>query len=162
LKVRWAAGLAALAVLAGGHSASRPMTAERLAAADALSAYACVLKSQGRFEEGLGVIQRAHALAPESAKITAEVGFHLHAAGHFDAEFPMLYRAVRLDDRSPDAWLHLGLAHARREDFAKAVEALERARALAGDNRRVQDWLTWARQRQEASRQQAAAEAAFR
>jgi Flp pilus assembly protein TadD len=94
------------------------------------------------------VIQRAHALAPESAQITAEVGFHLHAAGRYDDEFPMLYRAVQMDGRSPDAWLHLGLAHARREDFRSAVEALERAKALAADDGRVQYWLEWARSQQ--------------
>jgi DNA-binding winged helix-turn-helix (wHTH) protein len=147
---RWAAAIAAIAILTGGHTATLPMSAERLAAAEALSAYACVLKSQGRFAEGLAVIQRAHALAPESARITAEVGFHLHAAGQFQAEFPMLYRAVQMDSRSPDAWLHLGLAHARREDFRQAVDALERARALASEDERVRHWLDWARERQRA------------
>jgi DNA-binding winged helix-turn-helix (wHTH) protein len=140
----WAA-LLILAVTSGGPTAAPSQAGERLAAAELLSAYACLLKSQGKFAEGLEVIRRAHALAPESAKITAEVGFHLHAAGQFDEEFPMLRRAVELDADSPDAWLHLGLAHARRGDFATAIADLERASSLTTTDSRPAQWLQWAR-----------------
>jgi Flp pilus assembly protein TadD len=119
----------------------------RLSAAESLSAYACLLKSRGETGEALRVIRQAQMLAPTSGKITAEVGFYLHAAGFYDAEFPTLRRAAELDPVSPDVWLHMGLAYARREDFHKAVESLERARLLAGQNDAVDRWLTWARQR---------------
>jgi tetratricopeptide (TPR) repeat protein len=82
---------------------------------------------------------------PDSAKITAEVGFYLHAAGYYDAEFPTLFRAAELDPASPDVWLHLGLAYARREDFGKAIESLERAQQLSGGNKSVEYWLAWTR-----------------
>jgi DNA-binding winged helix-turn-helix (wHTH) protein len=145
LRLRWGVAFVAAIVMTGGRGPGRPMSAERLAAAESLSSYACLLKSQGRFEEALAVIRRAQALAPESAKFTAEVGFYLHAAGRYDDEFPMLYRAIQMDARSPDAWFHLGLAHARRQDFQKAVESLERAGAIATDDARVRGWLHWAR-----------------
>lgn len=121
--------------------------ATRLAAADELSAFACALKSEGRFEEALKVIQRAHALAPESARITAEVGLHLHANKRYDDEMPMLLAAVTQDGRSVDAWLHLGLGYARRDQFAAAIPALERAAALAPGHDRAIYWLQWARER---------------
>jgi cytochrome c-type biogenesis protein CcmH/NrfG len=60
----------------------------------------------------------------------------------------MFRRAIAQDARSADAWLHLGLGYARRSEFPPAVEALERAHALAGADPRVSHWLTWARGRQ--------------
>jgi DNA-binding winged helix-turn-helix (wHTH) protein len=118
---------------------------ERLEAALSLSAYACRLKSDGRAQDALAVIRQAHALAPSSARITAEVGFYLHAAGQYEGEMPMLQTALAQDDRSVDAWLHLGLAYARRLDFVDAIAALERAHGLAPSDDRVARWLTWAR-----------------
>lgn len=143
---RWASAAVLTLVLTGGGRTPAPVQSDdRLAAADSLSAYACLLKSQGRFAEGLETIRRAQALAPESAKIAAEVGFHLHAAGQYDDEFPMLYKAVELDATSPDAWLHLGLAHARRGELTKAVAELERASALTTTDTRPAHWLAWIR-----------------
>ena len=145
--VRWfpRAAAAAMVVFLDGGVGQPTMIAERLAAAEALSEYACLLKSQGRFDDGLAAIQRAHALAPEFARFTAEVGLHLHAARRYDAEMPMLLKAVEQDRRSVDAWLHLGLGYARRSDFGRAVAALERAVEISGtdDARR---WLAWARE----------------
>jgi DNA-binding winged helix-turn-helix (wHTH) protein len=144
-RLGWAAALL-LAGLAMGEHTSTPGTAgERLDAALSLSSYACRLKFEGRFDEALTVIRQAHALAPGSARITAEVGFFLHAARQYDAELPMLRLAVAQDARSVDAWLHLGLGYARRSRFSEAIGALERARALAPDDARVGRWLEWAR-----------------
>ena len=75
----------------------------------------------------------------------AEVGFYLHAAGQFEAEFPAIERAIALDPESSDAWLHLGLAYARRDDFPRAIESLERAHRLSHGDADVDRWLTWAR-----------------
>ena len=143
--LRWAAVLA-LGILAGGLGQMPAVDSSRLQAAESLSAYACVLKSQGEFTEALSVIRRAHALVPASAKITAEVGFYSHAAGRYDDEFPMLHRSAELDGSSQDVWWHLGLAYARRQDFTNAVSSLERAHQLAGADSRITWWLTWARQ----------------
>lgn len=142
--MRWAA-VVLLAILLGGQGRFPAGTDERVVAAESLSAYACVLKSRGDAARALEVIRQAQALVPDSARITAEVGFYLHAAGYYDAEFPTLRRAVELDASSPDVWLHIGLAHARREEFAKAIESLERARRLDGENKSVEHWLAWAR-----------------
>jgi DNA-binding winged helix-turn-helix (wHTH) protein len=141
----WVAGLLVAALALGDRASSPAIADERLEAALSLSTYACRLKTDGRVEEALAVIRQAHALAPESARITAEVGFLLHAARQYDAEMPMLRRAVAQDARSVDAWLHLGLGHARRADFAEALEALQRAEALAPENASVARWLAWAR-----------------
>jgi tetratricopeptide (TPR) repeat protein len=129
----------------GEHTSTPGTAGERLDAALPLSSYACRLKFEGRFDEALTVIRQAHALAPGSARITAEVGFFLHAARQYDAELPMLRLAVAQDARSVDAWLHLGLGYARRSRFSEAIGALERARALAPDDARVGRWLEWAR-----------------
>ena len=141
---RWAA-VVLIAILIGGEGRFPAGTDDRLLAAESLSAYACVLKSRGERAEALKVIRQAHALVPESARITALLGFYLHAAGQYDEEFPMLYRAVEMDPSSRDVWFHMGLAYARRNDFARAVESLERAKQLGGADRTVDDWLTWAR-----------------
>lgn len=143
-KLRWAAGLILGAVVIGqGSFPAR--TDDRVSAAASLSAFACELKSRGEMTAALKVIRQAHALAPASAKIMAEVGFYLHAAGYYDEEFPALRRALDLDAASPDAWLHMGLAQARRDDFPGAIASLERARLLSGGSDQIERWLTWAR-----------------
>jgi DNA-binding winged helix-turn-helix (wHTH) protein len=144
-RLGWIAAIAVIGVATGGHVSSPDVADDRLQAALSLSSYACRLKSEGRFDEALAVIRQAHALAPHSARITAEVGFYSHAARQYEAELPMLRLAVVQDARSVDAWLHLGLGYARRLDFSEAIAALERARALAPDNPNVERWLTWAR-----------------
>jgi DNA-binding winged helix-turn-helix (wHTH) protein len=143
-RARWLAPMAAVLIMGVSEGGVGPntMAAQRLAAAEQLSAYACLLKSQGRFEEGLVAIQRAHAIAPESARFTAEVGLHLHAARRYDEEMQMLLRAVDQDASSADAWLHLGLGYARRSNFVDAVPALERANRLSSEHAY---WLHWAR-----------------
>lgn len=144
---RWAAVI--FLVLFIGAQGQFPAGADaKLSAAESLSAYACLLKSRGEAGEALRVIRQAQMLAPRSARITAEVGFYLHAAGFYDAEFPALRRATELDPSSPDVWLHMGLAYARRDDFRRAVESLERASHLAGSNEKVDRWLDWARAQQ--------------
>jgi DNA-binding winged helix-turn-helix (wHTH) protein len=145
---QWLARAAAIAIVVFVDGGIGPSTfaAERLAAAEALSEYACLLKSQGRFEEGLATIRRAHAIAPEFARFTAEVGLHLHAIRDYEAELPMLLSAVDQDRGSVDAWLHLGLGYARRANFDRAVPALERAAAVSRGSERVNYWLAWARQ----------------
>jgi DNA-binding winged helix-turn-helix (wHTH) protein len=150
---RWTARIAAVLFvgLFEGGLGPDTMAAERLAAADQLSKYACLLKSQGRFEEGLAAIQRAHAIAPESARFTAEVGLHLHAIRRYDDEMAMLLQAVRQDGRSAEAWLHLGLGYARRSSFDQAVAALERATIISNADRQSQFWLEWAREQARAS-----------
>jgi DNA-binding winged helix-turn-helix (wHTH) protein len=140
-----AAAVIALALLSDMGRDVRTSAETRLAAAESLSKYACLLKSQGRFDDGLAAIQQAFALAPESAKIAAEVGFHLHAARRYDQEFAMFHRAIALDERSADAWLHLGLGYARRSDFTAAVPALERAALLAGNAAPYRFWSDWAK-----------------
>ena len=140
-----AIAVAGTVLLSGTSFEERTSAETRLAAAEALSKYACLLKSQGQFDDGLRAIEQAYALAPDSAKITAEVGFHLHAARRYEAEFPMFFRAVSIDDRSADAWLHLGLGYARRNDFQSAIPALERAAALSGGAAPYRGWLEWAR-----------------
>ena len=134
-----------ISALCGSVGGRAPSWADRQAAATALSAHACALKAEGRVEEGLAVIERAHALAPESARFTAEVGLFLHAARRYDEEMPMLQRAVAQDRQSADAWLQLGLGFARRGDLAAAIEALDRAASLTADDPRPRQWLEWAR-----------------
>ncbi len=143
--LHWAAAGLLISALCGSVGGRAPSWADRQAAATALSAYACALKAEGRVEEGLAVIERAHALAPESARFTAEVGLFLHAARRYDEEMPMLQRAVAQDRRSADAWLQLGLGFARRGDLAAAIEALDRAASLTADDPRPRQWLEWAR-----------------
>jgi DNA-binding winged helix-turn-helix (wHTH) protein len=151
----WITKVAAVLIvgLSEGGVGPNTLAAERLAAAHELSAYACLLKSQGRFEEGLTAIQRAHAIAPESARITAEVGLHLHAARRYEDEMVMLRSAVKQDRASADAWLHLGLGHARRSNFDEAVTALEQAATVAPGEGRVRYWLDWARAERHRTRQ---------
>jgi DNA-binding winged helix-turn-helix (wHTH) protein len=143
----WIARVAAVLIvgLSEGGVGPNTLAAERLAAADELSAYACLLKSQGRVEESLAAIRKAHAIAPESARITAEVGLHLHAARRYDDEMTMLTAAVRQDGGSAAAWLHLGLGYARRSQFDDAVRALERAVQISRSDDRIRYWLDWAR-----------------
>jgi DNA-binding winged helix-turn-helix (wHTH) protein len=140
-----AATLAVTGLLVLGPAPAMVSATDRLAAAEQLSAYACVLKQAGRFEEGLSVIRKAHALAPEVARYTAEVGLHLHANRRYDEEMQMLDQAVAQDPASAPAWFHLGLGLARRARMADAVAALERAAVADPADAGVRWWLTWAR-----------------
>ena len=53
-----------------------------------------------------------------------------------------------MDPSSADVWLHMGLAQARREDFTRAQESLERAARLAAGDEDIERWLTWVRTQQ--------------
>lgn len=146
-RLGWAAAVLIAVPMASTRIQSPVAANERMEAALSLSAYACVLRSEGRYEDALTVIQQAHELVPESARIMAEMGMYLNNAEYFDSEMPTLRKAVALDARSVDAWLHLGLGYARRSNYSDAILALERARALAPDDARVQQWIDWARAR---------------
>lgn len=136
---------AVLTLVTLGPSRVLVTAADRLAAAEALSDYACQLKSAGRFEEGLAVIRRARTLAPEAARFTAELGLHLHANRQYEEEMRMLRLAVAQDPQSVEVWFHLGLGLARRDQMPEAVVALERAAAIDPEDAGAQWWLTWAR-----------------
>jgi DNA-binding winged helix-turn-helix (wHTH) protein/Tfp pilus assembly protein PilF len=103
--------------------------------------YACVLKDVGRPAKSLEIIEAALARTPSSAVLRAHRGLYLHAVRRYEEEMPALLDAVAVDPRSAEAFFHLGLGYARRQQYAPSVAALKRAVVLSNGLPRFRMWL---------------------
>lgn len=101
----------------------------------------------GRREEGLAEFRSCLTLAPRFCQGHRELGRLWLGEGNVKAALEAFEQYARDCERSPDAWLQLGLAHLRAGDAEKAREALDRCQslaadgALAGECRRVRQQL---------------------
>src|SRR5262249_39440361 len=71
-------------------------------------------------------------LEPLSLVINSNLGFICYQAGRFDEAIGHLQRTLEMDDNFVYARFHLGLCHAHRGDYDKAVTELELAIEQAG------------------------------
>lgn len=76
--------------------------------ADTLAIQAQELAQGGRYPEAIELLRQAVRQAPDRARIRASLGFTLAQAGDLVAAETELERAVRLDDKAPDAHFYLG------------------------------------------------------
>jgi tetratricopeptide (TPR) repeat protein len=83
---------------------------ERAAQADTLNDYGTLLVGLGRFEAAAKVYRDALALAPQEARLYANLGHVLHCLGDHPAAMAHARRAIELDPHLPEAYLNLGNA----------------------------------------------------
>ena len=93
-----------------------------------------LLLDEGRWEEAVGSLRRAAALAPEKPSLRLDLGRALRRTGREDEALGELQRAVELDPASADALAALGLALEARGRLGEAVALFRRAVDAAPDS----------------------------
>src|SRR6185312_502192 len=101
---------------------------------DVLDALAGLLRETARNDEALALYEEALALAPTRAAIRAHYGNALAASGHRTAAERELNDAIRLDPRSVDALLGLGLLLTAVERPAEAIPLFRKVLSLAPEH----------------------------
>lgn len=94
----------------------------------ALGALQC--ERLGRCAEGLPLLQRAVALAPDSVRYEVAVGRALLQVGRVREARQAFAAAVQLDPAAVEAHIGLGVSRSKLKQYAEATTALERALAL--------------------------------
>lgn len=84
----------------------------------------------GRCAEGLALLQRAVALAPDSVRYEVATGRALLQVGRVRPALQAFSTAVHLDPFAVEAHIGLGVSRAKLEQYVEAATALERALAL--------------------------------
>jgi len=87
------------------------------------------------------LLERASRLAPREAGIWSDLGLAYVQLGEPDAAMEALAQALALDPALAVAWYNRGLLRYHLQDVPGAVADLERAHALAPDNREVSTLL---------------------
>ncbi len=104
----------ARALLAAGRGAEAIPHYDRLLArrpdVETLNDAGTLLFGQGRYQAAAGRFREALALAPDDARLHANLGLAVHCLGDFPEAIEQSRRAVELDPRLPQAYLHLGNA----------------------------------------------------
>jgi tetratricopeptide (TPR) repeat protein len=102
----------ARALTAAGRGAEAIPHFERLLAsgpsAELLNEYGTLLAGLGRYDLCVRRYRDALALAPDDARLHANVGHALHCVGDFRAAIEHCRRAIELEPGLPEAHLHLG------------------------------------------------------
>jgi tetratricopeptide (TPR) repeat protein len=100
--------------------------------AEAHNYYGWLMVWTGRQAEGLNELKRSQELDPLSPEMSGLYGWHLYFVRRYDEAIEQLRKTVELDPNFWFAQSFLGHAYARVGQFAPALAALEKARALAG------------------------------
>jgi len=105
--------------------------------ADTLNDYGTLLAGLTRFEAAADCFRTALGLAPEEARIHANLGHVLHCLGDHRAAIEHSQRAIELDPRLPEGHLHLGNAllainetHAAEAAYVAGLEVVPQHAAL--------------------------------
>ncbi len=93
----------------------------------ALGLFGLACFRQSAFEDALPVYQKLVALKPDDASHRLNLGLVYLKVGQPDLSLQELGRSRELDPSQPRTVSYLGLAHARRGDYAEAFEAFLRA-----------------------------------
>jgi len=106
--------------------------------------YAVFLASQGRFDEAIVQITRAHQLDPLSLIIGDVVGWIYSLARQNDRAVKEFRKALELDPKFYPTHYDLGMTYAAMGRHQEAVAELELARALSGETPRALSGLAYA------------------
>jgi Flp pilus assembly protein TadD len=127
-----AAALAALACVAGAASlAAADSTAERLQQHRNLGK--AFYENPATQYEAVGELEKALALAPDSARERVNYGLALLRAGQAEKGIAELERAQKQDPAIPHTWFNLGIAYKQASQYEKAQAQLERMVQLVPD-----------------------------
>ncbi len=95
----------------------------------------------GQHTLALHHMARAAELAPMAGTLQLAHGCLLAHHGQLQAALPILQRSTELLPDNPEAWYFLGITLARCQRDSEAIEALQRAHALAPASARIRDAL---------------------
>lgn len=99
--------------------------------------YAEYLAALGRYDEAIGVMQRARDLAPLEPIIAADLGWVYYLARRPDEAIAQLTQTIeREPDFAPAHWF-LALAYAQKGSLAQAISAASTAVNLSGGSTRI-------------------------
>lgn len=122
----------------------------------ALNNFGVALCELGRVAEAAAILERAVEARPNHAGSRANLAAAYRALGRLGDARVQAERATRLDRRSAEAWLELGLIHQAGHQAAAAAAAFERSVAAAGQPR---GWYCLAEARRALGETEKAAEA---
>jgi arylsulfatase A-like enzyme/Flp pilus assembly protein TadD len=77
--------------------------------------------SKGLIDDGLAVLERAHAANPGNYVVVSGYGVVLVKNGRYARGAEILEKSLGLFDGDAEVWMHLGVAHAGQGDFARAA-----------------------------------------
>ncbi|HVN98947.1 MAG TPA: sulfotransferase [Steroidobacteraceae bacterium] len=102
--------------------------------AETLSDYATLLVSLGRYAEAVSRYRAAIERAPKDARLHSNLAHALHCAGEHHGAIEAARKALSLDGRLPEAWLHLGNALLAHSEVPQAEASYRDGLALAPEH----------------------------
>lgn len=103
-----------------------------------------------RYRDAIATYGRGIELYPTNALLYRHRGHRYISTRQLDKAAADLEKGAKLDEKNPDIWYHLGLAHYLEGRFDRAAAAYERCRALADRDESlisVSHWLYMALRR---------------
>jgi Flp pilus assembly protein TadD len=92
------------------------------------------LSSEGKYEEALVYLKRAHDLNPEQVKVLYDIGIVLHNLERYNEAAHWFRLAIRRDPMLADAHLYLGAGMMQQRRFTAAYQNFSRAAEIRPDN----------------------------
>jgi TolB-like protein/DNA-binding winged helix-turn-helix (wHTH) protein/Flp pilus assembly protein TadD len=89
--------------------------------------YSVLLTAQGRHDDALSEIGRAHELDPLSVPINTDIGFELYYAHRYEEAISQLRSVLQTSPKSPLAHLWLGRAYEQKGMYPEAITEFEQA-----------------------------------
>ncbi|MFP4081306.1 MAG: sulfatase-like hydrolase/transferase [Candidatus Aminicenantes bacterium] len=88
---------------------------------------AVMLQSQGQMREAVSIMEEGFLHNPRNYTILSTYGILLVEAGLFDKAIEILGQGIALIDYDPQLWNYLGVAHWRKGEHQKALDAYNKA-----------------------------------
>lgn len=101
-----------------------------------------LIRRPGRFDEGVGEIQRARELDPVSLEVNGAVGLALYFARRYDEAIAAARQTLEMDPQYPLALRVIGMASMEKGLNDQAIAAFQRHIASVGSQNRI--WLGYA------------------
>jgi Flp pilus assembly protein TadD len=102
-----------------------------------LAGYGRALADNGNFEQAFDVLSQAHSPEDPDWRILSVQGAVLDQQGKFEEARQYYASALRIAPDEPSVLSNLGLSYMLSKDLGKAEEALRKAHAHAGNDRRI-------------------------
>jgi TolB-like protein/tetratricopeptide (TPR) repeat protein len=111
--------------------------------AEAHLSLANLLRDSLEFTRASEEYQRAIALAPGNARVSADYGVFASEMGQIETGLAAVRHALVLDPLSSEAYSALGSALMAAHRYPEAAQALEEAKRLAGNSGFINAWLSF-------------------
>ena len=91
---------------------------------------ATLYKEQRRFKEAIEILREGYQSCPKSYKVITTFGIFLTEVGQYDAALGILQEALAIIDYDPELWNYMGMAHWKKGELDKALEAFRKCLEL--------------------------------